>query len=162
MSSHGRKIPSSCTDSRLGFFINYGAEKHMASNRTQYRLVQGIPLIPTGIAFICSWWMSDTPRWLASQDRYDEALASLARLRGSDMNDNTVREEFEQIEAQRRQKLADLSGTSLWNVLKEIVTVPTYRSRFLLVMTMQTIAQWSGGNGITVSTPNKCTPQGMN
>ncbi|KAL1584847.1 hypothetical protein WHR41_06604 [Cladosporium halotolerans] len=133
----------------LGFFINYGAEKHMASNRTQYRLVQGIPLIPTGIAFICSWWMSDTPRWLASQDRYDEALASLARLRGSDMNDNTVREEFEQIEAQRRQKLADLSGTSLWNVLKEIVTVPTYRSRFLLVMTMQTIAQWSGGNGIT-------------
>lgn len=78
------------------------------------------------------------------------------------MNDNTVREEFEQIEAQRRQKLADLSGTSLWNVLKEIVTVPTYRSRFLLVMTMQTIAQWSGGNGITVSKPNKCTPQGMN
>lgn len=123
----------------------------MAPTRTQYRLVQAIPLIPTGIAFICSWWMSDTPRWLASQDRYDEALASLARLRGSNPTDESVREEFEQIEAQRREKAADLAATSLWNVIKEITTVPTYRSRYLLVMTMQTVAQWSGGNGITVS-----------
>ncbi|KAM0721605.1 hypothetical protein Q7P37_002530 [Cladosporium fusiforme] len=137
----------------LGFFINYGANAHMSSNRTQYRLVQAIPLIPTGIAFICSWWMNDTPRWLASQDRYDEALASLARLRGSDSTDDSVREEFEQIEAQRREKAADLSGTSLWNVVKEIATVPTYRSRYLLVMTMQTVAQWSGGNGITYYIP---------
>ena len=116
----------------------------MAATRTQYRLVQAIPLIPTGIAFICSWWMDDTPRWLASQDRYDEALAALARLRGSDSSNASVQDEFERIEAQRREKAADLSGTSVWNIVKEIATVPTYRSRYLLVMTMQTIAQWVG------------------
>jgi hypothetical protein len=136
-----------------GFFINYGAEAHMAATRTQYRLVQAIPLIPTGTAFIFSWWMDDTPRWLASQDRYDEAVTALARLRGSDSTDVTVQEEFEQIEAQRREKAADLAGTSVWNIVKEIATVPTYRSRFLLVMTMQTVAQWSGGNGITYYIP---------
>lgn len=136
-----------------GFFINYGAEAHMAATRTQYRLVQAIPLIPTGIAFIFSWWMDDTPRWLASQDRYDEAMAALARLRGSDSTNLEVHEEFEQIEAQRREKAADMAGTSVWNIVKEIATVPTYRSRFLLVMTMQTVAQWSGGNGITYYIP---------
>lgn len=125
----------------------------MAATRTQYRLVQAIPLIPVGIAFIFSFWMTDTPRWLASQDRYSEAIAALARLRGSDSSDVTVREEFEAIEAQRREKVADLAGTSLKNVIKEIATVPTYRSRFLLVMFMQTVAQWSGGNGITYYIP---------
>jgi hypothetical protein len=125
----------------------------MAATRTQYRLVQAIPLMPVGIAFIFSWWMDDTPRWLASQDRYDEALVALARLRGSDSSDATVQEEFEQIEAQRREKAADLAGTSVWTIVKEIATVPTNRSRFLLVMTMQTVAQWSGGNGITYYVP---------
>ena len=125
----------------------------MAATRTQYRLVQAIPLIPTGIAFIFSWWMDDTPRWLASQDRYDEALLALARLRGSDSSDVAVQEEFEQIESQRRAKAADLAGTSLVQIIKEIATVPTYRSRFLLVMTMQTVAQWTGGNGITYYIP---------
>jgi hypothetical protein len=144
-----------------GFFINYAAEAHMAATRTQYRLVQAIPLIPTGIAFIFSWWLSDTPRWLASQDRYDEAIASLARLRGSDSNDPSVREEFELIEAQRREKLSDLAGTSVWNVVKEIATIPTYRSRFLLVMAMQTIAQWTGGNGITYYIPEIFTYAGV-
>lgn len=125
----------------------------MATTREQYRLVQAIPLIPSGIAFICSFWMSDSPRWLASQDRYSEALASLSRLRGSDPSDLEVQQEFEQIEVQRREKLADLAGTSLWTVVKDIATVPTYRSRYLLVMTMQTVAQWSGGNGITYYIP---------
>lgn len=97
--------------------------------------------------------MTDSPRWLASQDRYSEALAALSRLRGSDPSDPEVQQEFEQIEAQRREKLADLAGTSLWTVVKEIATVPTYRSRYLLVMTMQTVAQWSGGNGITYYIP---------
>ena len=97
--------------------------------------------------------MTDTPRWLASKDRYTEALATLARLRGTDSSDATVREEFEAIEAQRREKVADLAGTSLKNVIKEIATVPTYRSRYLLVLFMQTVAQWSGGNGITYYIP---------
>ena len=77
----GAKNARRLTNIPQGFFINYGAEAHMAATRTQYRLVQAIPLIPTGIAFIFSWWMDDTPRWLASQDRYDEALLALARLR---------------------------------------------------------------------------------
>lgn len=125
----------------------------MAPTRTQYRLVQAIPLIPVGIAFICSWWMDDTPRWLASQDRYEEALAALGRLRGSTSTDPSIKEEFEQIEAQRREKVADLAAAPLKSIIKEIATVPTYRSRFLLVMTMQTVAQWSGGNGITYYIP---------
>ncbi|KAK3116993.1 hypothetical protein LTR53_002075 [Teratosphaeriaceae sp. CCFEE 6253] len=132
----------------LGFFINYAANKHMVSSPTQYRLVQAIPLIPVGIAFMCSFFLTDTP-----QDRFEEPLAALARLRGSNSADPAVAEEFAQIEAQRRSKAADLANVGILTVFREILTVPTYRKRFALVMLMQTIAQWTGGNGITYYIP---------
>lgn len=126
----------------------------MAATRLQYRIVQAVPLIPTGLALIGSFFMTDTPRWLASKDRHEEAIAALARLRGGHTSDPAVAEEFDMIEAQRRAHLADLSHTSLKGIVYEIATIPTYRNRFLLVMTMQTVAQWSGGNG-KISLPRK-------
>ena len=47
----------------VGFFINYGAKIHMPPTRTQYRLVQAIPLIPVGFAFAASFFV---PKALAT------------------------------------------------------------------------------------------------
>ena len=125
----------------------------MQARPTQYRLVQSIPLIPVGIAFICSFFLSDTPRWLASKDRGDEALKVLSQLRHSVKNDHRLSEEYEEIQEQIRMRQQSLAGVAIWTVIKEIATVPTYRKRFLLGVTMQTVAQWSGGNGITYYIP---------
>lgn len=46
-----------------------------------------------------------------------------------------------------------MSETSNWAIAKEIWTEPSYRKRFLLATAMQTVAQWSGGNGITYYIP---------
>lgn len=138
---------------RSGFFINYAAQLHMASTRAQYRLVQAIPLIPTGAAFIVSFFLYDSPRWLASKSRHDEALKALARLRGVDPTSPSVIEEFDLIEVQRRARHSDIELASFRQVVKEILTVPNYRSRYFLAITMQTVAQWTGGNGITYYIP---------
>lgn len=126
----------------------------MKPTRTQYRLVQAIPLIPVGVAFIGSFFMTDTPRWLASKDRHEEALAALARLRGREIDDPVVAREFEEIDFQMRLHNSDPAGVSMLVVCKEILTIPDYRSRFFLAMVMQTVAQWSGGNGITYYIPD--------
>ncbi|KAJ5388454.1 hypothetical protein N7509_010995 [Penicillium cosmopolitanum] len=132
----------------VGFFINYGANLHMPATRTQYRLVQAIPLIPTGIAFFLSWLCPESPRYLASKQRHEEAKEVLARLRGKSVDDKSVVDEFEEIDSQARER-ADLKSISHWNAFKESQTNPNYRQRFWLLMTMHTIAQWTGGNGIT-------------
>ncbi|KAG4437234.1 hypothetical protein IFR05_007288 [Cadophora sp. M221] len=137
----------------LGFFINYAANATMASTATQYRLVQAIPLIPVGIAFISSFFLSDTPRYLASQGQGDEALAALARLRNSKTVDHSLSEEYEEIQEQIRNKQQNLAGVKITTIIKEIATTSTYRERFLLGAAMQTVAQWSGGNGITYYIP---------
>lgn len=133
----------------IGFFINYAASKTMAPTRAQYRVVLGVPLIPAGIALIASFFLKDTPRWLLSQRRNTEALASLARLRNSSPQETKVEIEFAEIRSQLRDKEAALSDASTWTIFKEVITVSTYRKRFLLGAIFQTVAQWSGGNGIT-------------
>ncbi|CAG8007065.1 unnamed protein product [Penicillium salamii] len=132
-----------------GFFVNYGARTHMAVDRTQYRLVQAVPLIPTGIAFILSYFCPETPRYLVSKKHHSEGLNALARLRGKPHNDPDVVTEFEAIDAQVRERSADLESVSHWAMFKETQTNPNYRQRFWLIMVMQTIGQWTGGNGIT-------------
>lgn len=125
----------------------------------QYRLVQAIPLIPVGLAFLASLFAPDTPRWLMSQDRNEEALSALRKLRGTSPADpdpepdRRTLAEFDEIRAQLLEKRHVLAGTSLWGIFREIAATPTYRKRFLLATAMQTVAQWSGGNGITYYIP---------
>lgn len=133
----------------------------MAPTRTQYRLVQAIPLIPVGFCFIGSFFLPETPRYLASKERHEEARQVLARLRGSTTSDPAVEKEFDEIDAQVRAHVADLEGVSMWSIFKEIQLNPNYRSRFWLVMAMQTIAQWTGGNGITYYVPQIFTYAGV-
>ncbi|PYI29973.1 general substrate transporter [Aspergillus indologenus CBS 114.80] len=133
----------------MGFFINYGATLHMAATRTQYQLVQSVPLIPVGIAFFASFMVPETPRYLISQQRYQEGRTVLARLRGKHITDPGVEDEFNAINAQVREKAADLKSVTHWQAFKESQRNPNYRQRFWLLMIIQTIAQWTGGNGIT-------------
>ncbi|KAJ5488243.1 Major facilitator superfamily domain general substrate transporter [Penicillium expansum] len=121
----------------MGFFINYGARVHMATTRTQYRLVQAVPLIPVGIASGISYLCPETPRYLVSKNLHREGLEALARLRVAT------------IDARERERATDLASVSHWAMFKETQTNPNYRQRFWLLMAMQTIAQWTGGNGIT-------------
>lgn len=133
----------------VGFFINYGAKIHLPPTRIQYRLVQAIPLIPIGLAFIGTFFVPETPRYLISKQRHGEGREVLARLRGKAVEDPEVKDEFRIIEAQVREKTEDLASISHWQMFKETQVNPNYRQRFWLLMTMQTVAQWTGGNGIT-------------
>ncbi|KAJ5154811.1 Major facilitator superfamily domain general substrate transporter [Penicillium coprophilum] len=133
----------------MGFFINYGARVHMSITRTQYRLVQAVPLIPVGIAYGLSYLCPETPRYLVSKQHHQKAVEALARLRGRAIDDPEIIKEFATISARERERAIDLASVSHWTIFKETQTNPNYRQRFWLLIAMQTIAQWTGGNGIT-------------
>ncbi|OQE23436.1 hypothetical protein PENFLA_c011G03179 [Penicillium flavigenum] len=138
----------------MGFFVNYGASVHMATTRTQYRLVQAVPLIPVGIAYGLSYLCPETPRYLVSKQLHQKGLEALARLRGRAIDDAEITKEFATIDARERERATDLASVSHWAIFKETQTNPNYRQRFWLLITMQTIAQWTGGNGITYYVTN--------
>lgn len=121
----------------------------MSSTARQYRLVQSIPIIPVGFAFKASFLLPETPRYLVSKFRLEKGREVLARLRGKDISSSEIDDEFSVISAQTRSRTDTLSSTSNWTALKEMHINSNYRQRFWLLLTMQTISQWTGGNGIT-------------
>jgi hypothetical protein len=126
----------------------------MATTRSQYRLVQAVPLIPIGIAYGLSYLCPETPRYLVSKQLHQEGLEALARLRGRTIDDAEITKEFATIDARERERATDLASVSHWAIFKETQTNPNYRQRFWLLITMQTISQWTGGNGITYYVTN--------
>lgn len=127
----------------------------MPDTREQYRLVQSIPLIPMGVAFICSFWLYETPRWLITRNRISEARQVLARLNGLSTDDPLLQANFDSLHQQILANEMDRQERSTKDLFQEILS-RRYRGRFLLALAMQTFAQWSGGNGITYYMPTVC------
>ena len=113
-----------------------------------------MPLIPSGIALIASFlFVPERPRWLAAQDRHEDAVAALKILKGSRSDDEAIRTEMAEIQNQLVVRQQVLHGVTISTVVKEIATIPSYRRRFFLAMVMQIVAQWSGRNGIIYYIP---------
>ncbi|KAJ6098979.1 hypothetical protein N7467_000514 [Penicillium canescens] len=60
------------------YFISFGTS--YISNNAVFRIPWGIQMIPAIVLMSCLPMMPRSPRWLATQDRWEEAVAVLARL----------------------------------------------------------------------------------
>ncbi|EUC28095.1 hypothetical protein COCCADRAFT_110045 [Bipolaris zeicola 26-R-13] len=132
----------------LGFFINYGVSKTMSTSRSQWQIVQAIPLVPMGFAFFSSFLIPESPRWLATRGANEECLAALARFRGLSGDSAELIAEYERVQIEAN-ALVEMKSLSLLETAKECLADPNLRSRYFLAVAMHTIAQWTGGNGIT-------------
>ncbi|KAK0500131.1 general substrate transporter [Armillaria luteobubalina] len=65
----------------LSYFINYGIGVHISSGANVWRIPFSIQLVPAGIMTFGLLTVKESPRWLASVNRKDDALKNLAYLR---------------------------------------------------------------------------------
>ena len=80
------------------FYISFGCS-HM-EGAASFRVPWGLQALPAVFLFIGLLFLPRSPRWLAKQDRWEEAENTLALLHGNgDVNDPYVRHELEDIRA---------------------------------------------------------------
>jgi MFS family permease len=131
----------------IQYFIQYGASfvdggaKNPTQGTAAFRIPWGIQAIPGLILFLGLFFFPRSPRWLASKDRWEEALQVLAHLHGGgDMTNPRVLAEYKEIEDALRfeREVADTSFAAL--------VKPRIVKRVILGMSIQMWSQLCGMN----------------
>ncbi|KAK9242513.1 general substrate transporter [Lipomyces tetrasporus] len=124
----------------IQYFIQYGCS--FLDSQAVFRVPWALQCVPAIILFTGLFWFPRSPRWLASKDRWDEALRVLAFLRtpNRDINDPLVLAEYKEIEEQIRIEREDES-----NSYRELFGKKMHK-RVFLAMAIQVWSQLTGIN----------------
>jgi len=105
-----------------------------------WKILTLLQILPSIIQLIFIYWIPESPRWLISKDRTDEALSMLAHYHASDDQNNlTVQFEFREIkETIRMEKEAEASS------YMDFLRTKGNRWRLSILISLGIISQYSG------------------
>lgn len=140
------------TGGMIAFWINFGAVEQL-KDKNQYitpLAVQGLPALFLMIGmFLCN----ESPRYLARVDKWEEARATLVRVRGLPEDHPYILDEFKEISDQLEAERMLMGDASFWSLQREMWTVPTNRKRALLSIALMICQQMTGTNAINTYAP---------
>ncbi|RMJ27438.1 Sugar and other transporter [Aspergillus sp. HF37] len=94
------------------------------------------------------FFLNESPRWLMKQDRYEEALRSLAYIRNEPQDSEVVQIEMAEIKASLEEELAVTAGVTWKECLQR-----SNRFRFITAFVLMFWQQFSGTNSIGYYAP---------
>ncbi|KAI9659954.1 MAG: hypothetical protein M1821_001306 [Bathelium mastoideum] len=127
----------------IGFWINYGVEQTLQPSRKQWLIPFAIQLIPAGLLLIGALWIRESPRWLFSKGRREEALRALCWVRKLDANDIYLVEEVQSID-QELERYRHEVGAGFWKPFLALKQRKVQWRFFLGGM----LFLWQNGSGI--------------
>lgn len=114
-----------------------------------WRIPSLLQITPSTLQIAFIYFLPESPRWLISKGRGDEAYAILAKYHAEgDMNSEFVKAEYAQIE-----KTLELELETSKRSWKELVSTSGMRKRILIGSFLGLVTQWSG-NGLTSLVPD--------
>ena len=109
-----------------------------------WRIPSILQVVPSILQITFIWFLPESPRWLISRGRSEEAYAILAKYHAEgDVNSEFVRLEYAEIE-----KTLELEREQQRGSWREFVLAPGMRKRLLICSFLGLATQWSG-NGLT-------------
>jgi len=133
----------------MSYWVNYGISVHVKPGPKLWRIPFGVQLIPAGIMLLGLLTVKESPRWLASVGRTEDAIANLAYLRREPENSETVIHEMAEIEAQIQEEREARQGLGL----REAFLGKGNLIRFVIAFVIFLLQQWSGQNSVNYYAP---------
>ncbi|KAI9060694.1 general substrate transporter [Trametes sanguinea] len=133
----------------ISYFINLGISLHIKSGPRVWRIPFGFQLVPAGIMALGLLTVKESPRWLASKDRTEEAITNLAYLRKLSPDDERIRSEMAEIEAAIEEEREARKGLGL----REAFFGKGNFIRFVIAVVIFLLQQWGGQNSVNYYAP---------
>ncbi|RAL14472.1 sugar porter family MFS transporter [Aspergillus homomorphus CBS 101889] len=129
--------------STFAYWLDYGVSLHIKPSTKQWRIPVAIQLIPGGLMLMGLFFLKESPRWLSSKGRYEEALSSLAYIRNESPDSDAVQQEMAEIRAAVEEEASATEGLTY----KEFLQASNLK-RFAFAFCLMFWQQWSGTNSI--------------
>lgn len=134
----------------LGIFTVYGCSLNISStSRLQSQIPWFVQTFVPVIALLLSFFVTESPRWLAIQNRPDEVLQALTKLRGLPADHIYVQEEYQILRAHIESETGQFGQLGLVSAFKETFLIRSNLRRVQLTIIAYILAQFSGANSIT-------------
>ncbi|TEA19548.1 putative quinate permease [Colletotrichum sidae] len=136
----------------LAYWINYGCVQNVSGTAIYMipLVIQGAPPLLLMISmFLCN----ESPRHLAKQDKWEEALSVLSSIRSLPPDHPYVAAEFADIRAAIEEENAILDGANWMSLQKEMWLVPSNRKRAIISILLMFFQQMTGTNAINYYAP---------
>ncbi|KAK2808818.1 hypothetical protein FQN50_004294 [Emmonsiellopsis sp. PD_5] len=136
----------------ISFWINFGSLLHIKGD-AMWIVPLALQALPAVLLFIGMFLCNESPRWLAKQDRWDEAKRVLSTVRALPPDHPYVAEEFQDIVIQLERERELIGGAGFWNLQKEMWTIPGNRKRAIISIALMVCQQMTGVNAINYYAP---------
>ncbi|KAI6102288.1 general substrate transporter [Pisolithus croceorrhizus] len=133
----------------VSYFVNLGVGLHLANSEMVWRVPFGLQLIPAGLMCLGLLTVKESPRWLASKGRVQEAIGILAYFRRDQPNSAAIQYEMAEIEAAIREEQETRKGLGL----REAFFGTGNFVRFVIAFILFVFQQWSGQNSVGYYAP---------
>ncbi|CAA7266663.1 unnamed protein product [Cyclocybe aegerita] len=133
----------------ISYFVNYGVGIHIPTGVNVWRIPFALQLVPAGIMFFGLFTIKESPRYLASVGKNEEALRNLAYLRREPEDSEEVLAEMAEIEVAIQEEQEARKGLGL----REAFLGKGNFVRFVIAFVIFFLQQWAGQNSVNYYAP---------